>query len=62
VKASVVPRAFWYLSLAGGLVLTGYAIHKRDPVFMLGQGAGLLIYARNLWFSLDRKPAAPAAQ
>jgi lipid-A-disaccharide synthase-like uncharacterized protein len=51
VKASVVPRPFWYLSLAGGAVLTVYALHRRDPVFVLGQGAGLLIYARNLWFT-----------
>ena len=56
-RNSVVPRAFWYLSLAGGATLLGYAIYKRDPVFILGQGAGLLIYARNLWFTY-RRPAA----
>jgi lipid-A-disaccharide synthase-like uncharacterized protein len=50
-RTSVVPRAFWYLSIAGGATLLGYAIYKRDPVFILGQGAGLLIYARNLWFT-----------
>ena len=55
-RTSVVPRAFWYLSIAGGATLLGYAIYKRDPVFILGQGAGLLIYARNLWFTY-RKPA-----
>jgi lipid-A-disaccharide synthase-like uncharacterized protein len=47
----VVPRAFWHLSLAGGSVLALYAIHKQDPVFILGQSAGLAIYARNLWLS-----------
>jgi len=51
VKASVVPRSFWVLSAAGGTVLLAYAIAKRDPVFILGQGGGLLIYCRNLWFS-----------
>ena len=51
LKRSVVPQAFWYLSLSGGLVLLVYAIHGRDPVFILGQGAGLLIYGRNLWFN-----------
>jgi lipid-A-disaccharide synthase-like uncharacterized protein len=45
---SVVPLGFWYLSLAGGLTLLAYAIHRRDPVFILGQSAGSLIYARNL--------------
>jgi lipid-A-disaccharide synthase-like uncharacterized protein len=60
MKASVVPRSFWYLSLAGGAALLGYAIYRRDPVFMLGQSGGLLIYSRNLWFTLrpGRPPAA----
>lgn len=47
-KRSVVPQAFWWLSIAGSLVLLSYAIHRRDPVFMLGQSMGFLIYARNL--------------
>lgn len=46
---SVVPLAFWYLSIAGGLVLFAYAIYRRDPVFILGQSLGVFIYARNLW-------------
>jgi lipid-A-disaccharide synthase-like uncharacterized protein len=50
-KISIVPRSFWYLSIAGGATLLGYAIYKQDPVFILGQSAGLLIYARNLWFT-----------
>lgn len=45
---STVPHAFWYLSFGGGALLLVYAIHRRDPVFILGQGAGLFIYARNL--------------
>ena len=49
-KQSVVPRSFWYLSLAGGAVLLSYAIHRRDPVFIVGQATGFLIYTRNLWF------------
>lgn len=47
-RQSVVPVAFWFLSLAGGTVLLTYAIHRRDPVFIIGQAAGLLIYLRNL--------------
>ena len=47
-RRSVVPLAFWYLSLSGGLVLLCYAIHKADPVFIVGQAAGLFIYLRNL--------------
>ncbi len=49
---SVVPRAFWYFSIGGGLTLLLYALWRRDPVFILGQGAGLFVYARNLYFVL----------
>lgn len=45
---SVVPVAFWIFSIGGGIVLFGYALYRRDPVFILGQGAGVLIYVRNL--------------
>ena len=44
----VIPEVFWVLSLAGGVALFLYAIHKRDPVFGLGQLGGLFIYTRNL--------------
>ena len=47
-KRSHVPVAFWYLSLAGGLMLFTYAVHRADPVFILGQGLGCFIYVRNL--------------
>lgn len=45
---SVMPMVFWYLSLLGAAVLLAYAAHLRDPVFMVGQTGGLLIYARNV--------------
>jgi len=47
-RKSVIPLAFWFLSLAGSLVLLTYAIHRRDPVFILGQSTGFIIYTRNL--------------
>ena len=43
-RQSVMPIAFWYFSLAGGVVLLSYAIYRRDPVFMLGQSMGLIVY------------------
>ena len=49
VKRSIIPTAFWYFSLAGGLTLLAYAIHKRDPVFIAGQGLGVFVYLRNLY-------------
>ncbi|KEO58035.1 lipid-A-disaccharide synthase N-terminal domain-containing protein [Thioclava indica] len=48
-RDSVVPVAFWYFSLAGGLMLFSYAVYRRDPVFILGQSLGVFIYSRNLW-------------
>ena len=47
-QRSHVPVVFWYFSIGGGLMLLTYAIQRRDPVFILGQGLGLLIYTRNL--------------
>lgn len=44
----VVPVAFWYCSIGGALVLTLYAVHREDPVFIFGQALGLIIYFRNL--------------
>jgi lipid-A-disaccharide synthase-like uncharacterized protein len=49
-KRSIIPNAFWYFSIMGGSVLFAYAIWRQDPVFIVGQGAGLLIYARNIYF------------
>jgi lipid-A-disaccharide synthase-like uncharacterized protein len=45
---SLVPRAFWYLSIAGGAIVLSYAIWRRDPVFIAGQSVGLFVYLRNL--------------
>jgi lipid-A-disaccharide synthase-like uncharacterized protein len=56
-KKSVVPDLFWYFSLAGGTVLLTYALYKQDPVFILGQGLGLLIYLRNIHFVKKAKNA-----
>jgi len=45
---SIVPLSFWYLSVGGGGILLIYAILRKDPVFILGQGGGLIVYLRNL--------------
>lgn len=45
---SVIPVHFWYFSILGSLILLAYAIHKKDPVFILGQSMGSIIYIRNL--------------
>lgn len=50
VRRSVMPQAFWYFSFVGGLMLLAYAVHRRDPVFILGQAFGLIVYSRNIYF------------
>jgi lipid-A-disaccharide synthase-like uncharacterized protein len=47
-RESVVPISFWYLSLGGAAILLAYAIWRRDPVFVLGQAFGFVVYTRNL--------------
>tara|TARA_E500000178_G_C16976125_1_gene733414 strand:- start:280 stop:648 length:369 start_codon:yes stop_codon:yes gene_type:complete len=49
VGRSVIPIGFWYCSIGGGSVMLIYAIWREDPVFISGQGLGLLIYLRNLY-------------
>ncbi len=56
-RQSVTPVAFWYFSLAGGVILLSYAIHRRDTVFIVGQAVGLVVYVRNLM--LITRPAEP---
>ena len=52
---SVVPMTFWWFSIGGGALLLMYALYRRDPVFILGQGFGLFVYLRNLQFVLRSK-------
>ncbi|MEO1918444.1 MAG: lipid-A-disaccharide synthase N-terminal domain-containing protein [Paracoccaceae bacterium] len=47
---SVIPNAFWWFSIVGGLMLLVYGIERGEPVIILGQSLGIVIYARNLWF------------
>ena len=51
---STIPLTFWYCSIAGSLILLTYAIYREDPVFILGQSLGSIIYIRNL-ILIDRK-------
>ncbi len=58
---SVVPMSFWLLSIGGGVLLLVYALYRRDPVFIAGQGFGVFVYARNLFFVMrDRRGIAKA--
>lgn len=54
-RRSAFPMAFWYASIVGGAILLAYAIYERDPVFIVGQTGGLLIYLRNLQLRLRER-------
>src|SRR3977135_3460069 len=57
----VMPIAFWFFSIGGGVLLCGSARYLRDPVFILGQGFGVFVYARNLYFELRDRGRGTAA-
>lgn len=59
---SVVPAAFWWFSIGGGFLLFVYALYRRDPVFIAGQGLGLFVYLRNIYFVMrERRETASAS-
>ena len=61
-RRSVIPVAFWYCSMGGGIILLAYAIHREEPVFIAGQGLCLIVYIRNLrLIHRERKSAKQAA-
>ncbi len=47
-QQSLIPVSFWYLSLSGGLIVLAYGVHRADPVIILGQLPGTIVYTRNL--------------
>lgn len=52
---SVIPIAFWLFSIVGGLLLFSYALHRVDPVFIVGQAFGVFVYARNLYLVMRER-------
>ena len=58
---SIIPTAFWLFSIGGGVLLFAYSLYRKDPVFIAGQGLGLFIYLRNLYFVLREGRQTPSA-
>ena len=58
---SYVPVSFWLVSLGGGLMLTAYAIYRLDPVFIVGQASGIIVYVRNLMLIHKERKALAAS-
>lgn len=57
---SVIPVAFWWLSVAGGLMILVYAYQRKELVFTVASILQLAIYARNLMLIHRRNPTYPA--
>ena len=60
-RKSIIPAAFWFFSIGGGMLLLIYALYRRDPVFIAGQAFGLLVYFRNVYFIMTSKREAANA-
>ncbi len=54
-RKSIIPVAFWFFSIGGGVLLLIYALYRRDPVFIAGQAFGLLVYFRNVYFIMAHR-------
>lgn len=48
---SLLPTTFWLISLLGSGMIIAYAIIRRDPVLILGQSTGFVVYLRNIMIS-----------
>lgn len=55
---SQIPLSFWYMSFLGSVIVLSYAIHQLDPVFIVGQGFGTLVYVRNIMLVHQAKKRA----
>jgi lipid-A-disaccharide synthase-like uncharacterized protein len=60
-RRSVMPVAFWFFSIGGGVLLLIYSLYRRDPVFIAGQALGLVVYVRNLYFIIANGRQASAS-
>lgn len=61
-QRSTIPEAFWYLSIAGAVLVLIYAVWRHDPVFTIGQSVGVVVYTRNLvLIHRERKRVAAVA-
>jgi len=63
-QQSLIPVSFWYFSLVGGLIVLAYGFHRADPVIILGQLPGTVVYARNLMLisRKDQDTKSPSVQ
>lgn len=52
---SLLPLGFWFISLTGSLIIVAYALYRKDPVLILGQSTGLIVYCRNIYLLQKEK-------
>jgi lipid-A-disaccharide synthase-like uncharacterized protein len=56
---SLLPVGFWIISLLGSASIIAYAVFRLDPVLILGQSFGFVVYIRNLMIGHIRKTPSP---
>ena len=56
---SILPMGFWLISLSGSLIIVSYALVRHDPVLILGQSTGLVVYCRDIWILYKNKKQNP---
>src|ERR1700743_3034917 len=57
---SVIPMAFWFFSIGGGLLTLVYGIVKREPIIIIGQALSTVIYVRNIMLIVKNHAASQA--
>ena len=55
LNRSILPNGFWILSIIGSVSILIYGIIRKDPVLILGHGAGFIMYSRNLFLNSNKK-------
>jgi lipid-A-disaccharide synthase-like uncharacterized protein len=58
---SVIPMAFWFFSMGGGLMTLVYGVVKREPIIIIGQALSIVIYVRNIMLIVKERSARRAA-
>jgi len=45
---SVLPLGFWQISVLGSGIIFSYGLFRGDPILILGQSVGFIVYTRNI--------------
>ena len=52
---SVLPLGFWVISSVASVMILSYASYRLDPVLLVAQGMGIIVYLRNIFIHFKAK-------